>query len=114
MKRLTLAGFLLRPFQTFKHARKIFKSVELVPMVRVSDTTPEAEAKVGDFIVYQNLAFPAETWKLIKPSLLKVDYTYHSGDKVWSFHRDQKIYTGVLTKDAITAMRVAKRFEEAS
>lgn len=114
MKKLTLARFLLRPVESFRRARKIFESVELVPMVRVSDTHKESEAGVGDFIVYQNLAFPAETWKLIKPSIMKVDYNYHAGSKVWCLHRDQKVYTSVLTKDEVTAMYVAKRFEDAS
>lgn len=113
-RRFTLARFLLRPIDSFKRAYKIFNNVDIVVGVKIEDTTKVEHTKPGDYVVYNNLAFPAETWRLIQPSLIKVDYNYSNGDRLWKFHKDKQIYTYVLTKDEVTAMHVAKRFEEAS
>lgn len=113
-RKFTLARLLLRPVEAFKRAHKIFKSVELVPMVPVTDTLKPDDTKDGDYIVMGSVAFPAETYKLIKPSLMKVDYQFNNSKKCYYIPDDQKIYTNVLTADEVTAMRVARRFEEAS
>ena len=114
MKKLTLARFLLRPVESFKRARKIFETVDLVPLVRVADSLKIEDLKQGDYVVVGSVAFPAETWKLIRPSLMKVDYQFHNSTKCYHITDDQKIYTSVLTKDEMTAMHVARRFKEAS
>ncbi len=114
MKKLTLARFLLRPVESFKRARKIFESVDLEPMVRVADKLKIEDLNQGDYVVMGSVAFPAETWKLIRPSLMKVDYQFNNSQKCFFFPNEQGIYTSVITKDEMTAMHVAKRFKDAT
>jgi hypothetical protein len=113
-RKLTLARFVLKPIDTFKKAYKIFNSIDVVPVVRVADKLNAKDTEDGDYVVVGGVAFPAETWKLISPSLMKVDYQYNNGSKCYYFPENQGIYTSVLTKDEITAMHVAKRFQDAS
>jgi hypothetical protein len=114
MKKLTLARFLLRPIDTFKHTYKIFKTIELNATVHVKDGQKEEDLPPGGYVVYSSLAFPVETWRLIKPSLIKVDYSYTTGGKMWEIKDDPHVHTNVLTKDEMTALHVAKRFKDAS
>jgi hypothetical protein len=114
MKKLTLARLLLRPIDTFKHAYKIFKSIEIEAKVYVKDGQKEADLPPDGYVVYSSLAFPVETWRLIKPSLIKVDYNYTNNGKVWEIKDDMSVHTNVLTKDQMTALHVAKRFKDAS
>ena len=112
-KKFTLSRFLLRPFEAFKRAHRIFKSIELHPIVHVTETGSDKVAPDG-WIIYNSVAMPATTWALIKPSLVKVDYKYVGGERLFYIHQDQSIYTTGITKDDMTAMRVAQRFENAS
>lgn len=115
MKKLTLARFLLRPVDTFKRAYKIFNSIELKAQVFVKDGLKVGDLPAeGGYVVYSSLAFPVETWRLIAPSLIKVDWSYANGGKQFTINDDQSIQTQVLTKDQMTAMHVAKRFADAS
>jgi hypothetical protein len=112
-KKFTLARFLLRPMAAFKRAHRIFKMIELKPVVNIEDTSGD-KVEPGGFVVYNSVAFPAETWALIKPSLLKVDYKYTNNEKLWFIPEDQKLYTTTFTADQMTALHVAKRFERAA
>lgn len=114
MKKLTLARLLLRPVDTFKRAYKIFNSIDIKAEVFVKDGTKEEDLEPGGYVVHGGLAFPVETWRLIKPSLIKVDYNFTNNGKVWEIKSEQNIHVNVLTKDEMTALHVAKRFAGAS
>lgn len=113
-KRFTLLHFLMRPLETFKRARRIFNSIEIETRVLVKDGLKEEDLPDDGFVVYSSIAIPVTTWRLIRPSLTKVDYQFVTGGKVWELKDDQNIHTNVLTKDDMTAMHVAKRFKDAS
>ena len=115
MKKLTLARLLLRPVDTFKRAYKIFNSIEIKTQVFVKDGLKVGDLPAdGGYVVYNSLAFPVDTWRLIAPSLIKVDWSYANGGRMFAINDDSSIHTHVLTKDQMTAMHVAKRFKDAS
>lgn len=112
---LSLFSFILRPFRTYREARKIFKSIHIEPLVGVKDKLSAADLKNGDYALLGNIAFPAETWKLIKHSLIKLDYTYQSGvGRLYKIVDDQSVSVSTITKDEMTALRVAKRFKDST
>lgn len=114
MKKLTLARFLLRPIESFERTYKIFNSIDIKAEVFVKDGNKEEDLEPGGYVVYSGIAFPVETWRLIKPSLIKVDYNFTNNGKVWEIKSEQNIHVNVLTKDEMTALHVAKRFKDAS
>jgi hypothetical protein len=114
-RKFTLASLLLRPIRAYREAYKIFKNVELRPVVSVQAHVIETNATNEDYFLVNGVAFPAETWKLIRPSLVKVDSKYMGlGKAQYNIADEQRITVSVITKDEMTALRVAKRFEEAS
>lgn len=112
-KKFTLSRFLLRPLAAFRRAHRIFKAIELHPVVHVTETGSDKVGPDG-WVIYNSVAFPASTWALIKPSVIAVDYKYVGGERLFFIKQDQSIYTTGVTKDDMTAMRVAQRFENAS
>ena len=113
--KLSLARMVRQPIAVMRHTYKVFKHVELVPMVKVGEKTSADtdNAKTG-FVVIGSLAIPALAWNMIKDSCVKVDSNYINGQAMWKLPKDQAIYKKHITDDEMIALRVTQRFEEAA
>jgi hypothetical protein len=109
--KLSLARLMRQPVATLKKMYQICKHVEFVPAVVIKDHSGPAPA--DGFVVIAGMAIPATTWALIKDTITRVDYNYRSGQRFYYIKEDQDVSTTILTADEMTAMLVAKRFEDA-
>lgn len=110
--KFSVARMIRQPLSVIKAMYQVTKKVELVPMT-VSVNKDVDKAKEDDYVVVGSIAFPYATWKMIQPSLFKVDYTYKNERKYWYLKNDS-IYMTVITRDEMIAMQVAKRLDDAA
>lgn len=112
-RKWTVLGLISRPLKAYREACKILKSIDLVPVVTI-EPRRGSEVKQDGFIMLGSIALPADVWKRIQPCLIKLDYKYVDSKKQYFIPKDQSVYTEEITKDEMTALYVARRFEDAA
>lgn len=91
-----------------REIRDVLKHIEMQPRVRASD--PKQDGSKYVCIDSTHITMPRETWNLIKPSVIKLNYQYKDG-RLWYIEKDQGISTSSFTEDELTALKVAYRME---
>lgn len=89
----------------------MLKHITMYPRVGIKDSSDKNTKYIC--IDSPHMLMPRETWELIKGSCIKLNYDYKQG-RVWYIERDQSVSTSSFTEDELTALRVARRMEDAN